>query len=92
VLGNIRKTYHYVDHSGEHYFLLTEEIKNEEKNTKIKAINVVVVNGKAVLDYEINDSSVHGGETGIWFWSRYSKFEDVTHEGVITPVIVYGTK
>ncbi|WP_316803687.1 M949_RS01915 family surface polysaccharide biosynthesis protein [Pedobacter nototheniae] len=99
----IFRVYGYNDRSGQYYCVLTEsrDVVNRDKdafnkvtNYKIKAINFKSENGSLTKTWEINDRinpKMHGEES-IWFWTKYAQFNDYNNDGLITPIIVYGTQ
>jgi hypothetical protein len=97
----IFRAYTYTDKSGTYYMALTESADtiNKEKDTvnyTIKAFNFKVDKGIALKKFEINDlrtPNVKGVEKegSIWFWTKYCEFNDIDGDGLIEPIIVYGT-
>lgn len=98
----IFNVYKYVDKAGQYYCVLTEsqDVINDDKdafnkmsNYKIKAINFKSENGTLTKTWEIIDNTqpnLHG-EKSIWFWIKYAEFSDFDIDGLIEPIIVYGT-
>jgi hypothetical protein len=94
----IFRVYKYADKTGQYYCVLTES-RNEitaDKDTinqKIKAINVKDDNGSFSKVWEINDNIVKNDndENSIWFWTKYIDFKDYNGDGLVDPIIVYGT-
>jgi hypothetical protein len=93
----IFRVYRYSDQLGEHYFVCTESMDHingdDTSSYKIKGVHVAVTNGKLTKTWELNDFITHDEreERSIWFWTKYSGFEDYDKDGLIEPVIVYGT-
>lgn len=96
----IYRTYEYVDDIGTHYLILTEHPdQNGEKsecNDSIKAHSYLVTASGWELDWQLKDFILPNGnpnskEYSIWFWSKYLKLEDLDEDGIIDPIIVYGT-
>ena len=93
----IIRVYKYSDKSGEFLCVLTESndsISDKDTfNHNIKAINIKVDKGKFVKKWELNDNIVknNNDENSIWFWTKYFDFKDFDNDGVIEPIIVYGT-
>lgn len=92
---NIWKVYDYQDKSGKFYLVLTED--NFEKSTTdipvnkaIKAFNFKREKDSFTKNFEINDTKI-AEESSIWFWSRYIYVEDFDNDGIIEPIIFYGT-
>ena len=91
----IWKVYDYADKTGKYYLVLTEDgdAKNAEKypmNTAIKAFNFKIDGKVWTKIFETNDTK-HPEETSIWFWTRYVYVEDFDNDGIIEPIIFYGT-
>jgi hypothetical protein len=97
----IFRAYTYTDKSGSYYVALTESADtiNTEKDTvnyTIKAFNFKVDKSIALKKWEINDfrtPNVKGVEKegSIWFWTKYCEFNDLDEDGLVDPIIVYGT-
>lgn len=95
----IFKAYEYTDKLGKHYLILTEngnekEVK-ETKNDTIKAFNILSESNKLTIQWTINDFKLNRNEiseeTSIWFWSKYIELNDIDGDGIIDPIIIYGT-
>ncbi len=97
----IFRAYAYTDKSGKYYVALTEsaDTVNKQKDTvnyTIKAFNFKVDKTATLKKWEINDfrtPSVKGEEKeeSIWFWTKYCEFNDIDNDGLIDPIIIYGT-
>jgi hypothetical protein len=97
----IFRAYTYTDKTGTYNVALTEsaDTVNKEKDTvnyTIKAFNFKVDKGIVLKKWEINDfktPTVKGNEkeTSIWFWTKYCEFNDLDGDGIVEPIIVYGT-
>ena len=94
----IYRVYRYADKSGQYYCVLTESrdvitADNDTFNYKIKAINLKVNKGSLVKVWEFSDNIVknHNDEHSIWFWTKYSDFNDLDNDSLADLVIVYGT-
>lgn len=94
------KTFQYKDTLGIHYLVLTEnEYIKEGKNTlndSIKAIDVLSSNNKLTINWTINDfinsqKNKEPSDINIWFWTKYVQLLDLDKDGIIDPIIVYGT-
>ena len=97
----IYRTYEYIDNIGTHYLILTEHPdENGEKpehNDSIKAYSYLVTASGWQLDWQLKDFILPNGnpnsrEYSIWFWSKYLNLEDLDDDGIIDPIIVYGTE
>lgn len=96
----IFRAYTYSDKSGTYYVALSEssdKIKAKDTiNNSIKAFNFRVDKGTATKKWEINDFKLPEAkgaspESSIWFWTKYCEFNDLDGDGLIEPIIVYGT-
>lgn len=101
----IVRVYKYVDRSGQYYCVLTEKLDsliendkggNDSLHYKIRAINLKECSGKLKKVWEINDYAIRDQkyadvEQSIWFWTRYTEFTDFDGDGLIEPIIVYGS-
>lgn len=97
----IFRAYTYTDKSGTYYVALTESADSVNKlkdtiNNKIKAINFKADKGITLKKWEINDFKTHDLkgvelETSMWFWTKYCQFKDFDGDGLVEPIIVYGT-
>lgn len=93
----IFRVYEYSDKLSKHYLVLTERIQGEKaKNDSIKAVNVLVENKKMSVQWTINDFKLKENEvseeSSIWFWSKYIELNDIDGDGIIEPIIIYGTE
>jgi len=99
---------HYTDKSGSYYCVLTEsrdETFEDEAfggldtlNRKIMAVNIKEEeNGALTKRWEINDFITKNkyadeDELSIWFWKGYTAFNDLDGDGLVDPLLVYGTR
>lgn len=96
----IFKVMHYTDQSGEYYFVMAEKSyqKDGEKvgNKTIKGycfgkFGDRLIKQWSLRDLKKKDTGDVGSEQSIWFYTRFSKFEDLDGDGLVEPIIVYGT-
>ena len=97
----IFRAYTYKDKSGTYYVALTESADSVNKlkdtvNNKIKAITFKTDKGIISKKWEINDfktPNLKGAEieSSIWFWTKYCEFNDIDGDGLVDPIVVYGT-
>ncbi len=92
---SIWKVYDYQDKTGKFYLVLTEDNAKESTNENpmnnaIKAFNFKIDNGVWTKTFETNDTK-NSEESSVWFWSRYIYVEDFDNDGIIEPIIFYGT-
>lgn len=94
----IYKVYKFIDKSGTYYCLLTESDDEINTNGDTLSHHIKAILLKAVADsftgiWEINDHIVKDerDENSIWFWTKYMEFKDYNGDGLIDPVIIYGT-
>jgi hypothetical protein len=101
----IWRVYKYQDQSGMYYCVLTQSLdsigKDYEGNDDtlrhaIRAVDLKIDGGKLTKVWELNDfllkpEEMSDRETSIWFWTKYVEFRDLDDDGLIEPIIVYGT-
>lgn len=103
----IFRVYRYVDKSGEFLCVLTESMDSTDNaidesghtiidtfSRTIKAIILKVDNGKWSKVWELNDHIIKNAndESSISFWTKYFVFKDFDNDGLIEPIIIYGTR
>lgn len=99
---NIYRVYRYGDSGGTYLLAMTENIakitaKKDTITDKIKGIffkeNGSVIEKQAeIVDFTIKQATSNEQEKTMWFWSKYCVFEDLDNDGIVEPIIVYGTK
>ncbi|MBN8851683.1 MAG: hypothetical protein BGO55_05230 [Sphingobacteriales bacterium 50-39] len=97
----IYRVYKYTDVSGQYFCVLTESTDSIATNAEgepdtahhtIRAIDLKLDNGKFTKVWEINDFILkNGSEISIWFWTKFCEFQDLDNDGLIDPIIVYGS-
>lgn len=95
----VRRVYECTDQSGKFLVIVTETIDSvtAEKDTlhyKIKAINLGYTPAGLVKNWEISDFRIMNtevSESSVWFWTKFFRLEDLDHDGLIDPVLVYGS-
>ncbi|OUL63087.1 YARHG domain-containing protein [Flavobacterium sp. AJR] len=92
---NIWKVYNYKDKTGEYYLVLTEDKYKEPAdgdnfNNTVKAFNFKIENNRWIKTFETNDFK-QKEEESIWFWTKYIYVEDFDNDGIIEPMVIYGT-
>ena len=102
----IWRVYKYQDQSGKFYCVLTEGMdsigkdeddKDDTLHRKIRAVDLKIDGGVLTKVWELNDllltdKEMADQETSIWFWTKYVEFQDFDKDGLIEPIIVYGTR
>jgi hypothetical protein len=101
----IIRVYKYTDRSGQYYCVLTEtmdSIGNSENggydtiHHSIRAINLKADGNGWTKAWELNDFVLkpkeQKPELSIWFWTRFFGFQDLDNDGLIEPILVYGTR
>lgn len=94
----IFRAYPFVDETGGHLLVLTERLK--KNNDSIVAFCFLVDAGGNIdkLEWKIadfieaNKENIHSNETAMWFWTKFLRLDDLDKNGVIDPIIVYGTR
>jgi hypothetical protein len=91
----IFRVYECNDKSGKSYCIMTEHVYKQQNNKPlmdtIKAYYVIKANGGYKIVWRLQDFIDYERESSIWFWTKYSRFEDLNSDGYIDPVVVYGT-
>ena len=94
----IFRVYKYTDKSGNFLCVLTESNdsianKKDTFNRSIRAINLKIDKNNFVKVWELNANTVKNErhENSIWFWTSYFDFKDFDNDGLVEPIIVYGT-
>lgn len=91
----IRKGYYNKDKSGEFYILITESFDGlngaDSLSKNLRILKVAKQGPLFTIKGEINDHVVGPDETSIWVWTRYCEFNDVDKDGLIDPILVYGS-
>ncbi len=96
ILNSFDKVYEYNDKSGKHYIVVTRktlEIKKEIAfNNEIRVYNLKADKNKFLIEWELKDfTNSKDDEKNIWFWAKWFKLDDFDNDGLIDPIIVYGT-
>ena len=96
----IWRVYAYSDNLGEHRIALTESINLQTDNNSIDTLhhnikafffrleNNILTKEREMYDFVRADED----EVSIWFWTKYCDFSDIDGDGLVEPIIVYGTK
>ena len=92
------RTYCFTDKGGTYYLLLTENQVGaaQEINDSIRAFCFKTANNTYSLEWTLGDFILPKGnefseEFGIWFWTKYTKLEDMDDDGLADVVLAYGT-
>lgn len=92
----IFRVYEFADNLGKHELVLTENPKSIKDIDSIQAFCFLIEDGNKKLEWKITDFTIHpentSEETSIWFWTKYLRLEDLNNDGLIDPIVVYGTK
>ncbi|WP_258101693.1 M949_RS01915 family surface polysaccharide biosynthesis protein [Marinoscillum pacificum] len=97
---SIYRAYEYQDKLGTHYLILTENQDanglKPDYNDSIKAFCLSRNGSDLQLDWQLRDfifaeSETNPIEYSIWFWTKYLSLTDLDNDGIIDPVIIYGT-
>lgn len=94
----IVRVYRYYDITGENYLVLTEKKDvrkgNDVVNDSIQAFNFKLKNGFLKQEWSLRDFIIkdeYTKETSIWFWTKYIVIKDYDNDGVMEPIIIYGS-
>tara|TARA_B110000027_G_C16109005_1_gene296745 strand:- start:20 stop:787 length:768 start_codon:yes stop_codon:yes gene_type:complete len=97
---SIYRIYQYRDKSGEHFIVMTEnEFECDEKEKcfdTIKAFCYSYKDGIYNLEWNLKDFILQKGnevseEYSISFWTKYFELNDYNGDGLVDPILVYGT-
>lgn len=83
---NIRRAYKCTDTSGLYFIALAE---NSPKNN-IKAVCLKKTKEGLLKQWSMKDNVVQE-EKEIWFFTRYFDIKDIDKDGILDPIIIYGT-
>lgn len=95
----VRRVYECTDQSGKFLVIVTETIDRitADKDTlhyKIKTLSLGYTATGLVKNWEISDFRIVNtevSESSVWFWTKFFKLEDLDHDGLIDPIVVYGS-
>ncbi len=91
----IYRVYEFNDLNGDHELVLTEKPSGEKFIDSIKAFCFAIHNSERTLEWQLTDFIIHPkdgqAETSIWFWTKHLRLEDLDDNGIIDPIVVYGT-
>ena len=95
----IFRVYKYGDKSGKFLCVLTESndsisSSNDTFNHSLRALNLKIDGRRLTKTWEINDNIIKNekDENSIWFWTNYLDFKDFDSDGLVEPIVVYGTR
>lgn len=84
----------YSDASGKYYLLLTEHNYKKEGskvlNDSIRGYNIKKENTIMSIQWSLRDF-INSEETTMWFWTKYLSLDDFDGDGLVEPIIVYGS-
>ncbi len=91
----IFRVYTYTDASGKNYSVMTESndrifADGDTLNTQIKVLHLLEEGGQLRKLWEVNDQ-IQGEESFIRLWTKFVDFADRDGDGLVEPIVVYGT-
>ncbi|PVH25954.1 hypothetical protein DC487_08520 [Sphingobacterium corticibacter] len=91
----IFRVYRYTDVTGTNYSVMTESndlitADGDTVSTKIKVLHLLEERGQLRRLWEVNDQ-IKEEETFIRIWTKFVDFGDHDNDGIIEPILVYGT-
>lgn len=101
---SIYKAFAYHDKTGDHFILMTEHaiagtedpLQNAETfYDSIKAYCFDQAGDSLVLKWTVSDfiaTNEVSEEYSVWFWTNYFDLNDYDKDGIIDPIIVFGTR
>jgi hypothetical protein len=93
----VRRAYSYSDKTGKYYLALSETIDSigADKDTLhyiIKGTCMQETPEGLVKKWELNDYRLTSqDESSIWFWTKSCELKDLDGDGIVEPLIVYGS-
>ncbi|MHA7058007.1 M949_RS01915 family surface polysaccharide biosynthesis protein [Aquimarina sp. M1] len=96
ISNTVYQAYSYTDDSNEFYLLLTDHKKDitKEKDTlydNVYALYLINNNNQFKKRSTIKGEIDKDWETSIGFWNQYSEISDLDKDGIVDPILVYGT-
>jgi len=96
---SIFRVYEYNDKTGRHYLVLTENGSKDGDhpiNDTIQGFIMTESNGQLKTDWKFSDFTLKQGnenseEYSIWFWTKYVSLSDLDNDGLVDPIVIYGT-
>jgi hypothetical protein len=97
---SIQRAYRYEDASGMYYLALGESrdeiTKDDTLNHNITAVAMKQAQSGVAKMWAMNDfinshDLQSGGETSIWYWTKFCELKDLDGDEKIDPLLVYGT-
>jgi hypothetical protein len=97
----IRRVYEYSDRSGRFLLVVSESIdtiipKKDTLHHQIKAVSLAYTAAGLEKRWELTDMIKKGEaadhpENSIWFWTKFFQLKDLDNDGLIDPILVYGS-
>ena len=95
----IYRIYEYTDNSGKNLIVMTEHEKgvldDQVRYDTIQAFCYSVEENNYSLNWTLKDfilrGDVYSPENSIWFWTRYFELDDYSGDGLVDPIMIYGT-
>lgn len=92
----IYRVYPYQDKAGEHLLVLTEQDLDSSKVDSTEAFFLlkkenVYIQTRKVIDFTLADGNPNSEEFSMWFFTKYLRLSDVDDDGLVDPILVYGT-
>ena len=94
----IFRVYEYSDKEGKHHFVLAEKVNQKagKEPHSIQGFHFLIKDGKATEVWKMKDEKMADNgvseEFGMWFWTKYFDIKDIDGDGLVDPIIIYGTK
>lgn len=95
IIYPIFRVYKYTDVTGTNYSIMTESndlitADGDTVSTKIKVLHLLEERGQLRKLWEVNDQILEE-ETFIRIWTKFVDFGDHDNDGIVEPILVYGT-
>lgn len=97
----VRRIYRCEDGSGQFLLVVTEtndhiDKDNDTLHHRISVLNLAYTDAGLIKKWEINDMALISDkadhpEKSIWFFTKFFRLEDMDNDGLIDPIVVYGS-
>ncbi len=94
----IFRVYEYSDKEGKHHIVLAEKVnqKGGKEPAAVQGFHFKISGSNATEVWKMKDAkSKDNGvseEYGMWFWTKYFDIKDIDGDGLVDPIMIYGSK
>lgn len=93
----IFRVYEYSDKEGKHHIVLAEKVnqKGGKEPAAVQGFHFLIKGDKATEVWSMKDEKMKDNgvseEFGMWFWTKYFDIKDIDGDGLVDPILIYGT-